>query len=156
MNNLKYYEDSLAYDFSMFSTAEKVKKNPDNIITIPEIQKKRAKRLSKASSRASGKVSAVLVTVFIVALLGGNVFLRSQIAETEQKIAKVNHQIDLAESKLAGVTFEMNQKLSYSNLENSAIALGMRKMDKNQIVYIRTNQKDKAVVENDKLSAENN
>ena len=158
MNNLKYYEDSLAYDFSLFAPAEKSapteRKNRDNIITIPETQQRRAKRRREAASRLSGKVSAIVVTVFIIAMLGGSIFLRSQI--TEHKIAKVNQQISLADSKLAGVSFELEQKLSYANLESAAQALGMRKMEKSQIVYIRTNQENKAVVGDQELSAENN
>lgn len=160
MNNLKYYEDSLAYDFSLFAPAEKSapteRKNRDNIITIPETQQRRAKRRREAASRLSGKVSAIVVTVFIIAMLGGSIFLRSQITETEHKIAKVNQQISLADSKLAGVSFELEQKLSYANLESAAQALGMRKMEKSQIVYIRTNQDNKAVVGDQELSAENN
>lgn len=157
MNNLKYYEDSLAYDFSMFAPAEKIDTpKKGKIIDIPEAQKKRAIRRKKAAAGISGKVSAVIVTVFIVAMLGASIFLRSQITQTEQQIAKTEQQISLAESKLAAVNFEMEQKLSYSNLEQAATALGMRKMDKSQVVYIRTNQENKAVLGEGELSAENN
>lgn len=157
MNNLKYYEDSLAYDFSMFAPAEKISTTKKGkIIDIPEEQKKRAMRRRKAASDFSGKVTAIVVTVFIIAMLGGNIFLRSQITETEQKISKIESEISLAESKLAAVNFKMEQKLSYNNLEEAATALGMRKMSKSQIVYIRTNQENKAVLGEGELSAENN
>ena len=89
-------------------------------------------------------------------MLSGNVFLRSQISETEHKINKIESQINLAESKLASVKFKMEQKLSYNNLEEAATALGMRKLSKNQIVYIRTNEDNKAVLGEVELSAENN
>ncbi len=157
MNNLKYYEDSLAYDFSLFAPAEKVANTQKGkIIDIPREQKKRAMRRRAAASSVSGKVTAILVTVFILAMLGGNIFLRSQITETEHNIAKINKQISLADSKLAAATFEMEQKINYTNLENAAKDLGMKKMDKTQIVYIRTNQEDKAVVGDKILTAENN
>ena len=157
MNNLKYYEDSLAYDFSMFAPAKKVATTKKGkIIDIPEEQKKRAMRRRKAASGLSGKLSVILVTVFIIGMLGGNIFLRSQITETEQKIAKMDKEISLAESKLAAVNFKMEQKLSYSNLEAAATALGMRKLSKSQIVYIRTNEDNKAVLGEGELSAENN
>ena len=157
MNNLKYYEDSLAYDFSMFAPAEKTAPSKKGkIIDIPEEQKKRAMRRKKAASGLSGKISVILVTVFIIGMLSGNIFLRSQISETEQKIAKMENQISLAESKLASVKFKMEQKLSYNNLEEAATALGMRKLSKSQIVYIRTNQENKAVLGEGELSAENN
>ena len=157
MNNLKYYEDSLAYDFSLFAPAEKVgTQKTGKIIDIPKEQKKRAMRRKAAALGVSGKITAVLVTVFILALLGGNIFLRSQITETEHKISTVNKQISLADSKLAAATFEMEQKVNYTNLESAAKDLGMKKMDKTQIVYIRTNQQDKAVVGDKILTAENN
>lgn len=157
MNNLKYYEDSLAYDFSMFAPAEKITPSKKGkIIDIPEEQKKRAIRRRRAASGLSGKISAILATVFIIGMLTGNIFLRSQITETEQKITQMEAQISLAESKLASVNFKMEQKLSYNNLEEAATALGMRKLSKSQIVYIRTNQENKAVLGEDTLSAENN
>lgn len=156
MNNLKYYEDSLAYDFNMFAPAEKTDSpKKGKIIDIPESQKKRALRRKRAASGISGKVSAIVVTAFILAMLGGNVFLRAQITETEHKIAKTEQQISVAESRLASINFEMEQKLSYGNLEQAATALGMRKMDKSQIVYIRTNNENKTVVGDGGLSAEN-
>ena len=141
MNNLKYYEDSLAYDFNMFAPASKADTpKKGKIVDMPESQKKRALRRKKAASGISGKVSVIVITAFILAMLGGNVLLRAQITETEQEIAKMEQKISVAESKLAAVNFEMEQKLSYSNLEQAATALGLRKMDKSQIVYIKANQ----------------
>ena len=51
MNNLKYYNDSLAYDFEMFSpkTAERPKSR-DNIVVMPVANKK-----SKAKRRAAAR-----------------------------------------------------------------------------------------------------
>jgi cell division protein FtsL len=157
MNNLKYYEDGLAYDFSMFAPAEKISHTKKGkIIDIPDEQKKRSIRRRKAASGVSGKVSAILATVFIIGMLSGNIFLRSQITETEHKIAKMDSAINLAESKLASVNFKLDQKLSYNNLEQAATALGMRKLSKSQIIYIKTNQENKAVLGEGELSAENN
>lgn len=157
MNNLKYYEDGLAYDFSMFAPAEKLAPSKKGkIIDIPKEQKKRSLRRRRAASGVSGKVSAILATVFIIGMLGGNIFLRSQITETEHKIAKMDSAINLAESKLASVNFKLEQKLSYNNLEQAATALGMRKLSKSQIIYIKTNQDNKAVLGEGSLSAENN
>lgn len=157
MNNLKYYEDGLAYDFSMFAPAqEAAPTRKGKIIDIPEEQKKRAIRRKKAASGLSGKISVILVTLFILGALSGNVFLRSQITETEYKIAQTEKEIVLAESKLASTKFEMEQKLSYSNLEEAATALGMRKLSKSQVVYIKINEDNKAVLGEGELSAENN
>lgn len=159
MNNLKYYQDGLAYDFSLFAPAteeRQVKANRNKIIDIPDIQRKKARMRKEAAFRVTGKVSAILVTVFVVAMLCGSVYLRSQINETEHKIAKINNEISEAESSLASINFELEQKISYKNLEEAALALGMRKMDKNQIVYVRTIDSDKTLVIDGKYSAENN
>ena len=68
----------------------------------------------------------------------------------------MERQISRAERKLVSVNFKMEQKLSYNNLEEAATALGMRKLSKSQVVYIRTNQENKAVLGEGELSAENN
>lgn len=157
MNNLKYYEDGLAYDFSMFAPAERAEPTrKGKIIDIPEEQKQRAYRRKKAASGLSGKISIILVTLFIICTLSGNIFLRSQITATEHEIAKVDKKITQAESELASINFKMEQKLSYSNLEEAATALGMRKLSKSQVVYIRINEDNKAVLGEGELSAENN
>ncbi len=156
MNNLKYYEDSLAYDFSMFAPAEKKAPKKGKITPIPETTIKRARRNRRAASKLSGKVTAILVTVFVLGMLSGNIYLRSQITETEYEISKLDAEISRADSRLADINFEIEQKLSYNNLEDAAKELGMKKMDKTQIVYLRTNQEDKVVVGEQELSAENN
>ena len=130
MDNLKYFEDGLAYDFSLFAQPEPKKKS--NIIEIPAQRSARAKHRSRAAGFMAGKASAVLVAVFIVAMLAAGIFLRSQITEVDGQLARIN--------------FELEQKVSYKNLETSAKELGMKKMDKSQIVYVRTHQADKAVV----------
>ncbi len=158
MNNLKYYQDGLAYDFSLFAPAEKIENSKTknaNITTIPDVERKRARIRKEAASRVTGKISAILVTVFVVLMLCGNIYLRSQINETEHKIAVINNDINEAESYLASINFELEQKISYKNLEQAAINLGMRKMDKNQIVYVRTVKEDKVVIGSGEYSAEN-
>lgn len=146
MNNLKYYEDTFAYDFSMFAPAQKKEDSEKSkVIDIPEAQKFRSRRRKQAASRISGKVTAALVTVFIIGTLAGSIYLRAQINETENKIAKIEEQINVADSQIASKNFELEQKIAYKNLESAAIALGMRKMEKNQIVYVRTVENDKVV-----------
>lgn len=154
MNNLKYFEDGLAYDFSLF--AAPAEKQKENIIKIPQQRRAESKRRSHAAGLLAGKASAVLVAVFIVAMLAAGIFLRSQITEVEQQLNKVDSLIDEADGQLARINFELEQKVSYKNLEASAKALGMKKIDKSQIVYIRTHQEDKAVVGAEEVTAENN
>ena len=51
---------------------------------------------------------------------------------------------------------ELEKKLSYSNLEQEAYSLGMRKIDKSQVVYIKTNEQNKAITKGGLELAENN
>ena len=50
MNNLKYYNDSLAYDFDMFMPSKSKKaNNDDNIIKLAPKPKKKARRAVRAA-----------------------------------------------------------------------------------------------------------
>ena len=45
MDNLKYYNDSLAYDFEMFMPRPAQQQNKDNIVKLPQIgPRQRAKK----------------------------------------------------------------------------------------------------------------
>ena len=82
MNNLKYYNDSLAYDFEMFmpKTNTQVRENTnDNIVKLPSPKVKARRKAAK--KRMSATAFAVMTTVFILAALCGNISLRIMINE---------------------------------------------------------------------------
>ena len=147
MNNLKYYNDSLAYDFDMFMpkpSNQYEKKN--NIVSIPATStKKRRRAVAKTLS-----VPAVLImcTVFILAGFCGNIFLRLKINEVNSEINDVKEAITELESVKTGLEVEMERRISYANLELEAMQLGMRKPDKEDITYIRVNDKNAARISN--------
>ena len=122
MNNLKYYQDGLAYDFSLFAPAQKEeerKGKKNNITYIPNDEKRKARLRKAAVSRVSGKVTAILVTVFVLAMLSGNILLRSQINETEHKIAVIEDEINVAESNSVvpiplTLSLHVNDELGFS------------------------------------------
>lgn len=149
MNNLKYYNDSLAYDFEMFMPKVKpeaqVKKN-DNIVKLPSPRIKARKKAAKR--RMSATAFAVMTTVFILAALCGNISLRIMINETNSKINDMKTEINALDSELTSLEVEYERRISYSNVELEAAKLGMSKMDKDQVVYIRVNDKNSAVLEN--------
>ena len=74
MNNYKYYNDSLAYDFELFMPKAK-NVNTDNVIKMP--QKKAVKKQRKAAAKktVSASVAFVLLCTFFLAVLCGNIFL---------------------------------------------------------------------------------
>ena len=155
MDNLKYYNDSLAYDFEMFMprSAEPVRK--DNIVKLPQTkQHSRAKK--RAVKRVSASAFAVMTTVFVLAAMCGNIFLRLQINEVNSKINDVKTEINTLESQKTSLEVELERTISYSNIELEAAEIGMQKMDKSQVKYIRVNDKNTAVTKDGELVASNN
>ncbi len=144
MDNLKYYNDSLAYDFEMFMprTAEPVRK--DNIVKLPKTkQQKRAK--AHIARRLSASFLAVLTAVLVLGAMCGNIFIRLQINEVNAKINNVKAEISALEGAKTELEVEFERVISYSNVEVEAAEFGMQKMDKEQIKYIRVDDENTAV-----------
>ncbi len=156
VDNLKYYNDSLAYDFEMFMprSAESVRK--DNIIKLPQSkQQKHAK--ARAVKRVSASAFAVMTAAFMLAAMCGNICLRLQINEVNSKINDVKSEINALESQKTSLEVELKRVISYSNIELEAAEIGMQKMDKTQVKYIRVNDKNTAVTKDgDVLTSDNN
>ena len=153
MNNIKYYNDSLAYDFEMFmpksNTAPRIRKD-DNIFKLPKTEEKVRVRRKNAARRVSASAFAVLASVMILAALCGNIFLRLRINEVNSEINKVKGQIDVAKSERTSLQVSLEREISFSNIELEATELGMQKMDKKQVKYIRVNDKNTAVTKDGK------
>lgn len=155
VDNLKYYNDSLAYDFEMFMprSAEPVRK--DNIVKLPETKRqKHAKR--HAVKRVSASAFAVMTAVFMLAAMCGNIFLRLQINEVNSQINTVKTEINELTSEKTRLEVELERVISYSNIELEAAEIGMQKMDKNQVKYIRVNDKNTAVTKDGDLVTSSN
>ena len=143
---MKYYNDSLAYDFEMFmpKTAEN-QNTRDNIVVMPKTAE-RSKRRTRAAARSLTSPALLIMTaVFILAGLCGNIALRININEVNSEINGVKSAITELDSEKTSLEVEIQRRISYSNLELEATQLGMRKMEKSNVKYIRVNDKDKAV-----------
>ena len=96
--HLKYYNDSLAYDFEMFMPRQAEPVRKDNIVRLPQSKTRtRAKRC--AVRRVSASAFAVMASIFFLAAMCGNIFLRLQINEVNSKINDVKSEINTLESK---------------------------------------------------------
>lgn len=138
MNNLKYYNDSLAYDFDMF--APKEKQTPrDNIVVMPNRNYKTGR---KAARRLSPTVTAIMCVVFVLAGLCGNIALRIKINEVNSQINDYKAQITELDGEKTALEVELQRKISYMNLEVEAMNLGMKKPSKDDVKYIRVNDTD--------------
>ena len=155
MDNLKYYNDSLAYDFDMFMPKEKVRVNEnDNIIKLPAAKKKKRARVRAAAKPMSVSVFAVMSAFFVLAALCGNIYMRIQINEVNSKINNVQKEINTLNGEKTGLEMELERRITYSNIELEATEMGMHKMDKSQVKYIRVNDSNCAVTKNGKTVSE--
>ena len=156
MDNAKYYNDSLAYDFEMFmprKAQEPVRK--DNIVKLPRTkQQQRAKK--RAVKRLSASSFAVMTAVFVIAAMCGNIFLRLQINEYNSKINDIKAEIKALDSQAVSLEVELERIISYSNIEVEAAEIGMQKMDKSQVKYIRVNDKNTAITKDGETVVGNN
>ena len=59
-------------------------------------------------------------------------------------------------SESVALQMEYESRVSYANLEQSAASLGMKKLDKDQVVYIKVNDKVKAINSNGETMVANN
>ena len=144
MDNLKYYNDSLAYDFEMFMPRKEEPVRKDNIVKLPRTkQQQRAKK--RAAKQVSTSAFAVMTTVFIVVSMCLNIFLRLKINEVNSEINDINIQKNALISEKTSLEVELERIISYSNIEVEAAEIGMQKMDKSQVKYIRVNDKNTAI-----------
>lgn len=145
MNNIKYYNDSLAYDFEMFmpKKAEQTK-SKDNIVVMPKKAESDRKRRRSAARSLSPSVAVIMCAFFILAGLCGNIALRLQINEVNAEINDMKSAIAELDSEKTVLEVELQRRISYSNLELEAVQLGMKKPAKENVTYIRVNDKDAA------------
>ena len=145
MDNVKYYNDSLAYDFEMFMPKTAPKKTTrDNIVVMPKVAKRKKSRRRLAARTLSPSVAAIMGAFFILAALCGNIALRLQINEVNSEINDMKAMIAELDSEKTGLEMELERRISYENLEVEAVALGMRKPGKEDVTYIRVNSKNAA------------
>ena len=143
MNNIKYYNDSLAYDFAMFEPKSATVTNvKDNIVVMPKAKS----RKKSATKVISAPALLVITAVLVLAGLCGNISLRLQINEINSEINEVKTQIAELDSEKTELEVEMQRRISYANLELEAVQLGMQKPEKENVVYIRVNDKDTAKI----------
>ena len=142
MDNLKYYNDSLAYDFEMFMPKEKKQNIRDNIVVMPKPSKKAQQRRRVATRALSPTVTAIMCVVFVLAALCGNIALRIKINEVNSEINDMKAAVAELDSEKTALEVEFQRKISYLNLETKAAELGMKKPSKEDVKYIRVNDKN--------------
>lgn len=133
----KYYVDSLAYDFDMFMPKQN---KQSNVVELP----KKAKGHAKPTARTAAVFSPIraMVIIAMVAAIAFTIYLRGEINAVSSQITKMEKQIEQAQSEHVTLEMELENRVSYKNLEQSAAELGMQKASKSQINYIVVNDTD--------------
>lgn len=140
MNNIKYYNDSLAYDFEMFMPKEAKKPQPkDNIVVLPKTASKVKAKRKAAARRLSPAFSAIMVAVIALSAICCNLTMRLKINEVESEINDIKAEISELDSEKTALEVEFQRRISYANLEVEAMKLGMKKPDKDDVTYIKVN-----------------
>ncbi|MDD6284313.1 MAG: hypothetical protein PUB05_03005 [Firmicutes bacterium] len=135
----RYYVDSLAYDFDMFMPKEN---KQNNVVELPRQAKTSSKARPSARPRAALSPVKIMVILAMVAAVAFTIYLRGEINSVSSQIAKMEKQIDQAQSENVSLEMQLENCVSYKNLEQSAAALGMHRADKSQITYIVVNDTD--------------
>ena len=149
MDNSRYYNDSLAYDFDMFLPKEKP--TQAKIVKMPRKKKTASRSAAKAVVAENIKKAAIIG--FVIAVVCANIFMRVRITEVNTEISNIKAEIIELESEQTRLNVELENRISYKNIEEAAQQLGMKKMDKSQVVYIKTNSTNAARTSDGVLSA---
>ena len=128
-----------AYDLERF--APRAPKQAPKRAVITNFPKKQQKTNAKRSI-----VLNVVVAIAIVAMVCFNIYLRTEINDTNKAIRQANKEIDTLSSVQTQLNVEMENLVSYSTLEQQANALGMQKRSKSQVHYIDTSADDYAEI----------
>ncbi len=151
MDNLKYYNDSFAYNYDIFAPSQKKKAE------IHEYPTTETKTKVKSDSILKGKgilIRNLVISAMVVGAVCCSLFLRAEISSMRSEINELNDEIVELESETTRLSVEMERKISVTNLEEAAIELGMQKCEKSQVTYIQTNNTDTAETDDGQLTAE--
>ena len=140
MDNLKYYNDSFAYNYDHFVSQPKKKAE---IHDYPAASAKK-KTKSKADRARVHLARNIIISGLVIIAVCASLFLRAEISSMNAQINSINEQIVELESEATRLEVELERKVSIINLEESAIELGMQKCEKSQVTYINTNNIDTA------------
>lgn len=135
------YRDNAAYKYA-----------GERSVGAPNVQTQRETKISRIPHRKSKpkKQTSLVVKVGVCLLMMAAVFFnlntRAQINDTQTKINKAKSELEALQSEQVSLEMQVQNIISYANLEQEAEKLGMHKMVKSQIHYIDSGAKDSAEV----------
>lgn len=133
--------DSTAYDYRMSNAAEK--NQPQTQTQIKTLPRRNYKAKNSGASALALKVAVAAIVIFMVCF---NIYTRAEISDTQSKIDDAKATIEELDSEKTVLEMEMENIISYSNLEQEAQKLGMQKKTKQQIHYFNSSAGDSAEI----------
>jgi len=155
MNRNNYSSrSSAAYDFDMFLPAEK---REARIVELPQKNKKPGEReQTGAQSRPVSegqqagalrqRLGAISASAIILFMPCAMLYTRSELADMKDQIYKGRKQLDALRNEEVRLNMEIEEKISFANLEQEAQKLGMHKKDLSKIIYIQFEESDRVIV----------
>ncbi len=149
---LNLYQNNKAYDFEMFAP------KPRREAPVIEYPEKKAKDKLESERKAKKKTSSVsafiLVTIILVTLFA-NIFSRAQISQVQMQINNQEKAIEKLDSEITRLECSLQSVMTYESIEAQATALGMQKMERNQVKYVNINDEITQESQLEELSNEN-
>ncbi len=132
------YRDNTAYDFDLFTPKKR------EVVEIP-VHKNKKRTKTFAVKQPMVVLSVVATLILIIAQL----HCQLQLSETVDKISQTEKNIEILQSENTRLQTEINGKISFTNMEQSAKEMGMQKITAAQTEYIHLCDEDASeVVEN--------
>lgn len=114
-----------AYEFERFAPPER---EPVRVAKNKNV-KKRAGNLRW--------MSKIAVAAVILAMVCSLIYSKAQVTELMGEIQATQTELEQARSTYNYLSSELDERSSLNNIEQQATALGLMKMDKNQITYVQ-------------------
>ena len=115
------------------------------IIDLPDQSGTRAAR--QQQNTALGRVCSFLVTGMILFMLCATLYTRSEIARLNDQINESKHRYEALRNDEVRMNMELESRISYTNIEQAAKEMGMKKKDYRQVIYLQLQEDDRVIVQ---------
>lgn len=140
------YRSSSAYQLNT-STAPKRKSGTGVVTPMPQRSHDDLKRVHRRSPMKA--VSVLLIAFFAMLPVVALIAINARITEVNERIMEVDTKISRVTGDNTRLELELERMMSIKNVEDYAVTeLGMQKLSRSQIEYIKLNQEDKIEVDN--------
>ena len=114
------------------------------IIDLPD--QTRAREARQQQNTALGRVCSFLVTGMILFMLCATLYTRSEIARLNDQISESKHRYEALRNDEVRLNMELESRISYTNIEQAAKEMGMKKKDYRQVIYLQLEENDRFIV----------